>query len=253
MSKANISGEKNPNWKGGKTLAHCVDCGKRISKYHKRCKSCARKGERGPNWKGGVSKPNCIDCGKPILLGNERCFDCWHKFNQGENHVGWTGGKPKCADCGKELSNYTGTRCSECYLKYATKENHSHWKGGWPKCIDCGKELGRRDATRCADCSQKYAVGENHPNWQGGIGKLPYPYEFNKKLKELIRERDNYTCQICDIKEKVFYRKLDVHHIDYDKDNLDPRNLISLCQNCHSRTNFKREYWQKYFAELKGT
>ena len=35
---------------------------------------------------------------------------------------------------------------------------------------------------------------ENHPNWQGGIARLPYPYEFTK-IKKYILKRDNYTCQ----------------------------------------------------------
>ena len=42
-------------------------------------------------------------------------------------------------------------------------------------------------------------------------------------------------------------RKLDVHHIDYDKKNNDPKNLISLCRKCHMKTNKNRKYWTKYF------
>jgi hypothetical protein len=28
---------------------------------------------------------------------------------------------------------------------------------------------------------------------------------------------------------------LDVHHLDHDKDNNDPSNLMTLCKNCHSQ------------------
>jgi len=85
--------------------------------------------------------------------------------------------------------------------------------------------------------------GENHPNWLGGISKAPYPFEFDKKLKIKIKERDNYKCSVCDKKTQ----KLPIHHIDYDKDNIDERNLICLCVNCHSVTNYNRENWTIFF------
>ena len=74
-----------------------------------------------------------------------------------------------------------------------------------------------------------------------------YPPEFNDKLKEQIRKRDNYTCQNCNIAEEehiiVFGSVLHVHHIDYDKNNCSEDNLISLCRACHMRTNKNRKYW----------
>ena len=89
--------------------------------------------------------------------------------------------------------------------------------------------------------------GEKNPNWQGGISKKPYPFNFNKELKELIKKRDNYICQICN-KNPI---RLVVHHIDYNKKNCNPDNLITLCYTCHCRTNYKRKYWIKYFNAKK--
>ncbi|TXH47080.1 MAG: HNH endonuclease, partial [Desulfurellales bacterium] len=40
-------------------------------------------------------------------------------------------------------------------------------------------------------------------------------------------------------------RKLQVHHIDYDKKNSHPDNLIALCHSCHMKTNFNRSYWKQ--------
>ena len=57
-----------------------------------------------------------------------------------------------------------------------------------------------------------------------------------------IVKRDNYVCKICS-KAKVN----DVHHIDYDKKNCNPSNLITLCHQCHSKTNYERNYWVNYF------
>ncbi len=91
---------------------------------------------------------------------------------------------------------------------------------------------------------------ENNPNWKNGIGKLPYPFEFTKQLKESIRERDNHICQLCGKTEQENGRKLDVHHIDYNKENLDENNLISLCRNCHSKTHNNRENWILVLSEI---
>ena len=90
---------------------------------------------------------------------------------------------------------------------------------------------------------------EKHPNWQGGISFEPYSIQFNKELKELIRRRDNYQCQICGMLEVENIRKLDVHHINYNKKNCLPSNLISLCRKCHIKTNTNREYWKEYFLK----
>ncbi len=87
----------------------------------------------------------------------------------------------------------------------------------------------------------------------GGTG---IPYENNKypkifyQLKEKIKKRDNYTCQNknCGVKQKDYYRALDVHHIDYDKQNCEEINLITLCNRCNIQVNFNRDYWFSYFT-----
>jgi hypothetical protein len=90
--------------------------------------------------------------------------------------------------------------------------------------------------------------GDKNPNWQGGKSFEDYPREFNKKLKEMIRERDGYICQVCFKPQDELKKKLFIHHIDYDKKNCSEDNLISLCNPCHIRTNGDREVWQSIFA-----
>lgn len=91
--------------------------------------------------------------------------------------------------------------------------------------------------------------GNKNPNWNGGSSFEPYGSEFNNKLKELIRQRDNNTCQECNFNQEQLRRKLNIHHIDYNKKNNHSNNLISLCDSCHSQTNFKREDWINYFQD----
>jgi len=75
---------------------------------------------------------------------------------------------------------------------------------------------------------------DKHPRWKGGASFEPYGIEFNGKLKQQIRDRDNHICQECGLPERLIGKKLDVHHIDFDKYNNDASNLISLCKSCHT-------------------
>lgn len=92
-----------------------------------------------------------------------------------------------------------------------------------------------------------YQAGEKHYNWQGGKSFEPYGIEFTKSLKEQIRERDKHTCQECSYTEKYLGYKLPVHHIDFNKKNNIPENLISLCRSCHSKTEYDRDKWIDYY------
>ena len=92
--------------------------------------------------------------------------------------------------------------------------------------------------------------GELHPKWKGGY--VPnYPLDWTDTLRESIRQRDDYVCQLCGIHQEELNYRLDVHHIDYDKNNCNPINLISLCRNCHLKTNLDREYWIKHLKEVQ--
>jgi hypothetical protein len=94
---------------------------------------------------------------------------------------------------------------------------------------------------------QASPTGNKHWNWKGGISKEPYAQDWTKDLKDAIRKRDNFECQMCGASQDDFNESLLVHHIDYDKENCDPRNLISLCRPCHFKTNYNRDKWVVYF------
>ena len=92
--------------------------------------------------------------------------------------------------------------------------------------------------------------GEESRNWNNGSSFEPYSPEFNKELKQLILERDNYTCQ--DLKCDGQHDKLHIHHIDYNKKNNNPENLITLCNSCHMKTNSKnkRTFYTDFYNNL---
>ena len=100
--------------------------------------------------------------------------------------------------------------------------------------------------------------GENHPRWNGGKSYEPYCPKFNEKVKEKAREKHNRTCYLCGKTELENKKRLDVHHIDYNKNSICNGNewaLIPLCHSCHVKTNTVRwfsfnlliNYWaEKY-------
>ena len=121
--------------------------------------------------------------------------------------------------------------------------NSGYWKG--KRFTKEHKENLRKSLRGKLATEGSFQKGKNHINWQGGIS--PYPMDWTDDLKEVIRKRDNYICQLCGVHQDELDRKLDIHHIDYDKNNLNPENLVSLCRKCHNKTNFNRDYWINYF------
>ena len=104
--------------------------------------------------------------------------------------------------------------------------------------------------------SGSFKKAEGHPFFNNWSSREPYGKEFSPELKEQIRKRDNYTCQECGKTQKKlkqnksnYNKKLRIHHIDYNKQNNIPLNLISLCLNCHSKTNNNRKHWERCFKE----
>lgn len=132
--------------------------------------------------------------------------------------------------------------------KLKSGKKHWNYKGGRPKCIDCGKQLWDYKVKRCRGCRVRYVVGKNHWNWKGGISFEPYSLDWTETLRRSIRERDHYTCQLCGKPQED--RVHCVHHIDYNKNNCNPDNLITLCLCCNAKVNTNRKDWEKYFKEL---
>ena len=173
----------------------------------------------------------------------------------------------RCIDCRKLIGKYS-KRCYSCASKYRLTvlhpqngKNNFNYKTGIKFkifcCIDCGVKISQWSGIygdhRCSNCNYKFHTGENHHNYMDGKGNFPYSLEFNEELKLKIRNRDNYRCQKCSVTEEehliVYGIKLSVHHIDYNKENNEEENLITLCNECNLRVNYNRDYWTNYFEE----
>ena len=81
----------------------------------------------------------------------------------------------------------------------------------------------------------------------------PYPRFWTEKLKRQIRKRDAYLCMMCDRHQDEFSCSHSVHHIDGDKNNCDPNNLISLCNRHHrivEGSGKAQTFWMPKFQKM---
>lgn len=127
-----------------------------------------------------------------------------------------TRGVPKSKKTRKLLSiAHTGKTLTEEHKKNISISNAKKWAEG---------------------LFDKVHKGENNWRWRGGVEK-PYPKEF-EDIKEYIRTRDDYTCQIC---SKHLHKRRDcqVHHKNGNKKHNDENNLILLCTACHGKIHAK--------------
>jgi hypothetical protein len=207
----------------------------------------------------------CEECGKYFDVipnrvkkgqGKFCSVSCYAKHHKGSNHQQFI---PRvvvcCEQCGKtfEKEAYTldGRKhfCSrECANLYQIKKVSV-------ACTCCGKSfeviparIKKGHSLFCSvKCANFYNRGSNNFRFVHGNSYAPYPAGWRRSLKNEIRKRDYYTCQLCGKTQNDLGRLLCIHHIDYNKDNLNDDNLVSLCTSCHSKTNVNREYWIEYF------
>ena len=198
-----------------------------------------------PAWNKGLTKETDNRVAKYSRSLTGRVFSKAHKKNikkvlsdgrlKGFENPNWKGGLHEfnCIFCGqkhqikkKELKigggKYCSRKCMNFDLSRVIKERYN-----------LNPELKERTKH----------IGKNNGRWLGGLSFEPYSTDWTDKLKEFIRKRDNYICQLCEKHGNS------VHHIDYDKKNCSIDNLITLCKKCHGKTNTesKREYYKKYF------
>lgn len=98
---------------------------------------------------------------------------------------------------------------------------------------------GLQGLKRSEEYVKQNLAGENHWNWQGGKSYEEYASTFNPMLKRKIRKNNCFRCKNCGKPQHDNIdecgKKLEVHHLDEDKDNNSEDNLIPLCTECHTR------------------
>ena len=158
--------------------------------------------------------------------------------------------------CGKLIQN-NSKACDKCTHFGSTNPNYKDGRTLKTYYCQCGRKICYNNwfegEKTCKSCAQ---LGDKNDNYTNGLSRTPYPKGWTRQLKASIRKRDNYTCQNCRTSEKehvaVYGFFLEVHHIDYCKENCHHSNLITLCKLCNIRANRNRKSWQElYTAQMK--
>jgi len=159
------------------------------------------------------------------------CYDRYYKLYPKSGQIAWNKGKKFPQFSGKNASFYGKKHTKESKAKMSK----NHWDIS-----------GNNNPMKRPEVAKKISIqkqGSKNPQWRGGISFEPYSTKWTKTLKRSIRERDNYICQLCNTPQTD--RQHAIHHIDYDKKNCNPDNLITLCISCHGNTQQNRKYWTK--------
>jgi hypothetical protein len=153
-----------------------------------------------------------------------------------EYHPDWNGRK------------FCSSKCFNQYQKYIGFPNIKLWNNLQQTNNEIKKQRSITITKIMSDIKEKHnaSILRNikHPLWQWGISYIPYSETFNKQFKKIIILRDN-NCLVCGKNNH-----LHVHHIDYDKLNSIKENCVTLCNSCHSKTNFNRTQWIEFFHSL---
>jgi hypothetical protein len=102
---------------------------------------------------------------------------------------------------------------------------------------------------RCPTCHAIKITGSGNPSWKGGVSLKPYCDAWKDKVyKEAIKYRDNNICRnpCC----FGVTKELTIHHINYDKEDCRPINLITICRSCNSRANTDRTWHKNWYSIL---
>lgn len=137
-------------------------------------------------------------------------------FKTGGSAIGYKYQKMTCKHCGKLI----GSNCIKIHEDNCWLAPHRYHE-----CKACGKPV-KSDGETCSyGCSNTFfRSGRNNPNW-----KEPEHRSLSVRHRGICFKSHERKCIICG-----YDRVIDVHHIDGDKKNNSPNNLVPLCRNHHA-------------------
>lgn len=153
---------------------------------------------------------------------------------------------PDFGEISKSFKDAGYTLVSQSYkdsmtkLEYMCPHGHTHsmiWNN-W------------RTGHRCPTCATIRMTGPGSPSWRGGLSFEEYCEIWkDRDYKYDIRDRDGHKClnPYCSSKDPT---KLVLHHIDYNKKNCHPTNLVTVCNSCNCKANKDRDWHKDWYQAL---
>ena len=202
-----------------------------------------------------IEKESCKYCGNPFLSlkyrNQEYCSKTCGKM-----------GKPRDEETKLKVSKTrkkTGISKGKNNPMYGRKFTEEH-RLNMSKALK-GKYAGKRaywyekkfskyTRDKISESRRGLLVGKDNPNWKGGKSFEDYcPMWTDKEYKQFIRDRDGNKClnPYCN---KINPFDLHIHHINYDKKECRPVNLITVCRSCNARANFDRKWHKAWYKAI---
>lgn len=243
---------------GKKEKTNCKNCGKEFYYYKSDSKGIFCSKSCYGEYKDSKITINCEFCGEPFDTSrNNRKYcsnECRFKHMKEKRNM------VECYECGKKFHRkpFSEKRSSknfcsrDCQMDYRERKTNIEIE-----CDECGEKFIRKKSyltnnknehifcsTGCRNKYYAYQMrGKNHPRWKGGISYKKYGEYWLKQRRKVLKS-DNHTCQICNKeREDMGKREPQVHHInanlqDDGTKNNDLDNLMTLCRECHNRTEY---------------
>lgn len=161
-------------------------------------------------------------------------------------------GHTLCSGCSKSIKTgalFLGTRKGKLFIyDFAfPHQGKKQWYQRLKAVCDCGtdkeyftSELKSTGETFSCGCwgreLSRARVGELNPNYDDTISeeeRRKRRNNYTKKWASAVKQRDDYTCQVCGSTEKLV-----AHHLNSYKNNPDARydidNGVTVCRDCHT-------------------
>jgi len=127
------------------------------------------------------------------------------------------------------------------------RENHANFSGKNHPMY--GKHLSHETKKKISESKKGKYVGELSPRWKGGISYEPYCSLWSdKEYKESIKERDGHKCLNPSCSKE--HELLHLHHINYNKKDCNPKNIITLCVSCNGKANVDRGWHKAWYKAI---
>jgi len=172
-------------------------------------------------------------------------FEKGHKLNVGRICSEETRKKISASHKGYKFTPEQLKRLSESHM------GQKAWNTGKPWSEEHKKLLSKIHKGKCDNTGRTHIKKGQHlspATEYKSQSNIPYPYgrEF-RIIRNDIKIRDGYRCQECFRHQNELQKPLEIHHIDFNKINNNPKNLITLCRPCHIQTLYDKQNWVEYY------
>ena len=130
--------------------------------------------------------------------------------------------------------NNTSNLVYKCKLGHVNTTTYAAWTTG----------------RRCPDCYYLTKFGKTNPAWKDEKADRTYCSVWrDQEFKLDIRKRDENKClnpYCCSNNPN----DLVIHHINYNKQDCHPKNLITVCRSCNSKANYNRTWHTAWYQAI---